>query len=249
MFTHWSDWIEAKQYVIKDLCYFPNNTYSQTRPQVSTFSNIAFLPFRRHILRGEDPIVHTNDKFRKGQVNQCYGFCIDTDWISKKQWILPTPPLNVQWQKLISLHVRKTETVLDSGFHSLDSGFFASGTWIRNCISLVGFRIPLAEFRIPKWRIPDYFTKRLIPYANYNHIYFTDSSPTSWIEGKKPWNLSLGPDMSPSHFCAWRISLLTGKSLKQYIHLSSNSVVNDWLPDKTPSREPSCKRQHGIEIQ
>ena len=209
---------------------------------------MAFLLFSRHIVKGEDSIVHTNNKFKKGQVNQCYGICIDTDWISKKQWISPTPPLNVQWQKLISLHVRKTETVRFwiplFGFRILCQWNLDSGLQ-----TLVGFWIPLAEFRIPKRRIPDYFTKRLIPCANYKHIYFIDSSLTSWIEGKKPWNLSLGPDMSPSHFCAWRISLLTGKSLKQYIHLSSNSVLDDWLPDETPSRESSCKRQYGIEIQ
>lgn len=126
VFMLWSDWIEAKRYVSKDLCYLPNKnmtTYSQIRPQVSTFSKMAFFPFRRHIGKREDPIVHTNNKIKKGQVDQCYGTCIDIDWISKKQWILPTPPLNVQWQKLISLHV----------IHSLDSGFIASGTWIPDC--------------------------------------------------------------------------------------------------------------------
>ena len=167
--------------------------------------------------------------------------------------------------KLISPHVRKTKRVLDSGFHSLDSGFLASGTWILDSTLWIpdslrvepGFRIPIVreipdslswiphskEFRITLQS--DWYLTQII----ITSFYFIDSSLTSWIEGKKPSNLSLGPDMSPSHFCAWRISLLTGKSLKQYIHLSINSVVNDWLPDKTPSREPSCKRQHGIEIQ
>ena len=111
---------------------------------------MAFLPFSRHIIKGEDPIVHTNDKFKKGQVNQCYGICIDTDWISKKQWILPTPPLNVQWQKLISPHVRKSERVLDSGFHSLDSGFLASGTWILDSTLWIPDSLPVEPgFRIP----------------------------------------------------------------------------------------------------
>lgn len=52
---------------------------------------------------------------------------------------------------------------------------------------------------------------------------------TSWTEGTKPRNLSLGPDISPSHFWEWMISLLTGKSLKQYMHLSITSALADWL--------------------
>ena len=84
---------------------------------------MEFLPFSRHIVKGEHPIAHTNDKFKKSQVNQCYGICIDTDRISKKKWILPTPPLNVQWQKLISLHVRKLRQswILDSTLWIVDS--------------------------------------------------------------------------------------------------------------------------------
>ena len=30
----------------------------------------------------------------------------------------------------MSLHVRESNRVLDSGFHAVDSGFFVSGTWI-----------------------------------------------------------------------------------------------------------------------
>lgn len=174
--------------------------------------------------------------------------CIDTDGISKRQWILSTPSLNVQWHLDVTPCKENQESL---GFWIPLSGFRILCQWNLDSEfqSFARFRIPWAEFRSPKPRIPDYFTKRLIPYANYNHIYFIDSSLTSWIEGKKPWNLSLGPDMSPSHSCAWRISLLTGKSLKQYIHLSSNSVLDDWLPDETPSREFFCKRQYGIEIQ
>ena len=163
VFMLWSNWIETKQYVSKDLCYLPKKTmttYSQIRPQVSTFSNMPFLPFGHHIEKQEDPIVHTNNKIKKGQVDQCYGTCVDIDWISRKQWILPTPSLNVQWQKLISPHVRKTKRVLDSGFHSLDSGFLASGTWILDSTlwipdSLVvepGFRIAIVS------GIPDSFS-------------------------------------------------------------------------------------------
>lgn len=68
---------------------------------------------------------------------------------------------------------------------------------------------------------------------------------TSCTEGKKPWNLSLGPDMSPSHFCEWRISLLTGKSLKQYIHLSSNSSLDDWLLAEASSCATKNRLQFG----
>ena len=38
--------------------------------------------------------------------------------------------------------VREFKTVLDSGFHALDSRFFVSGTWIPGFQLLVGFQIP-----------------------------------------------------------------------------------------------------------
>ena len=67
---------------------------------------------------------------------------------------------------LVSSHVRESRTVLDSGFHAVDSGFqlldsldlcqwnLDSGFQL-----LVGFRIPTAVFRIPWLRIPDSTSK------------------------------------------------------------------------------------------
>ena len=212
---------------------------------------MVFLFFRRHIIKREDSIVHTNNKFKKGQVDPFYGFALIMKPTGFPRGNESCQHLPLMYSdKLMSPHVRKTKRVLDSGFHSLDSGFFASGTWIQdsNRSRDSGFLELNSIFQSREFRITlqrDWYLTQII----ITSFYFIDSSLTSWIEGKKPWNLSLGPDMSPSHFCAWRISLLTGKSLKQYIHLSSNSVLDDWLPDETPSRESSCKRQYGIEIQ
>ena len=67
------------------------------------------------------------------------------------------------WYKREICHVRKSKTVLDSGFQAMDFGFqvldtvFVSGTWILfKFQALVGFCIPWAVFRIPKHRIPDF---------------------------------------------------------------------------------------------
>ena len=59
-------------------------------------------------------------------------------------------------EAITSPHVRKSRTVLDSGFHSL-----------------LGFRIPWAVLRIPKPRIPDSISKIFLdsgfPYMGRNH--------------------------------------------------------------------------------
>ena len=48
--------------------------------------------------------------------------------------------------------------------------FLVSGTWILDSIRLGGFRIPSAEFWIPKLRIPGFHKK---------------NSPEFWIPGEK----------------------------------------------------------------
>ena len=68
---------------------------------------------------------------------------------------------------LLWSHVRESKTVLDSGFHAvdsrfqvLDSGLFVRRTWIPDS----GFRIPDSEFRIPISNgIPDSLS--CIPYS------------------------------------------------------------------------------------
>ena len=67
------------------------------------------------------------------------------------------PWLTIQWSNLS--HVRQSETVLDPGFHALDSGFqvlYSSREW-----NLVGFWIELdwAGFWIRKTRILDSTSK------------------------------------------------------------------------------------------
>ena len=59
-------------------------------------------------------------------------------------------------------HAKQSRTVLDSGFHAVDSRFQVLDSWFSyqwnldsRLQSLVGFRIPLAEYRIPKPSIPD----------------------------------------------------------------------------------------------
>ena len=60
-----------------------------------------------------------------------------------------------------SAHVMESKTVLDSGFHTVDSGFqvmdFSLCQWNLDCgfQSLVGFQIPCTVFRILKPRIPE----------------------------------------------------------------------------------------------
>ena len=62
---------------------------------------------------------------------------------------------------LVSPHIRKSNIVLDSGFHAVNSGFQVLDSslcqWNLNSVfqSLLGFRTPWAVFRIPKPRIPD----------------------------------------------------------------------------------------------
>ena len=73
-----------------------------------------------------------------------------------------------------SPHVRESKTVLDSGFHTVDSGsawywipVFVRGTLDFEFQSLVGFAIPKAVFHIPKSRIPD-FPSIILPDSGFH---------------------------------------------------------------------------------
>ena len=78
--------------------------------------------------------------------------------------------------RYITLHfspnVRKSKTVLDSGFHAVDSGFqeLDSGLFRWNLDSrfqsLTGFRVPRAVFQIPKPQIPDSSRKKFPRFRN-----------------------------------------------------------------------------------
>ena len=68
-----------------------------------------------------------------------------------------------------SPHVRESKTVLDSGFHAVDSRFFVSGTWVLDSnrqwdsgflqlysgFQIPGFCIPPAPDKIAVFQIPD----------------------------------------------------------------------------------------------
>ena len=61
----------------------------------------------------------------------------------------------------------ESKTVLDSGFHAVDSGFRIPGTWILDSMSVkFGFPIPVVTewdsgFRIPNSRILDSRSKNV----------------------------------------------------------------------------------------
>ena len=78
--------------------------------------------------------------------------------------MISTSPENVAQflvTKLPSPNVRESKTILDSGFHAVDSRFQLLDSSLcqwnldSGFQSLVGFRIPGAVFRIPKSKIPD----------------------------------------------------------------------------------------------
>lgn len=86
---------------------------------------------------------------------------------------------------LIATHpnVRISETGLDFGFHSVDSGFQELCSILYQCNldsglqSLLGFRIPLAVYRIPKPRILDSFHKQNFPgFGNPNSLTLGDAT-------------------------------------------------------------------------
>ena len=86
-----------------------------------------------------------------------YHQCTECYACSKCHVTLLTLTLSMQ----LSLHVRESKTILDSGFHSVDSRFQVLDPslcqWnLESGFQLfVGFRIHLAVFRIPKPRIAD----------------------------------------------------------------------------------------------
>ena len=83
-------------------------------------------------------------------------------------------------------HVRESNTVLDSGFHAMDSGFqvldFSLCKWNLNSRlqSLVGFRITWAVFRIPKPRITDSTSKNLTHSAFHEQQFSRIGFPLLW---------------------------------------------------------------------
>ena len=86
-----------------------------------------------------------------------YHHCTECYACSKSHVTLLTLTLLMQ----LSLHVKESKTVLDSGFHTVDSGFqvLDSSLCQWNLDSgfqlFTGFQIHWAVFRIPKPRIPD----------------------------------------------------------------------------------------------
>lgn len=147
--------------------------------------------------------------------------CIDTDWISKRQWILPTPSLNVQWHLDVTPCKENQESI---GFWIPLSGFRILCQWNLDSElqSFARFRIPWAEFRTPKPRIPDYFTKRLIPYANYNHIilfywlftYIMDRGQETMKPLSRSWHVTIAFLCVADQLADWKVFETIHTSLK-----------------------------------
>ena len=87
-----------------------------------------------------------------------------------KRPLIPCASSPVTRESLARFSVRKTKdlkrrldprTVLDSGFHAVDSGFQELCRWNMDSAFqlLEGFRIPWAAIRMAKPRIPDYTSK------------------------------------------------------------------------------------------
>ena len=94
--------------------------------------------------------------------------------VKKRRKILRFKPSAAEKkQHANSSHVASSKTVLDSGFHALDSGiqvlYSSLCQWIMDskCLLFVGFWIPWAVFRIPKPKIPN-SRRKFFPEAGFH---------------------------------------------------------------------------------
>ena len=88
-------------------------------------------------------------------------------------------------------HVKESNTVLDSGFHAMYSGFqvldFSLSQWNLDSRlqSLVGFRITWVVFRIPKPRIPDSRSKNFTHSAFHEQQFFGIRFPLHMVNSRQ----------------------------------------------------------------
>ena len=82
-----------------------------------------------------------------------------------------------QSSKKLLPHIRESRTVLDSGFHAVDSGFQVLDSSLcqwnvdSGFQSLVGFPIPWAVLRIPKPMVPDSVSKHFPDFFTWGGKY------------------------------------------------------------------------------
>ena len=113
----------------------------------------------------------------------------------------------------VSPHVKKSKTVLHSGFHAVDSGFQVvnpNSQW--NSLnsrfqSLVGFRIPWAVFRIPKPRIPDSTRKNFPGFWNPHSLTWGETSFTWYKTAMLESKTRTGTRQKSSHHLKWLFPL------------------------------------------
>ena len=96
----------------------------------------------------------------------------------------------------------ESKTVLDSGFHVVDSRFQVLDSSLcqwnldSGFQSLVGFRIPWAVFRIPKPGIPDSISK-IFPVSGFSYVGWTCLSKTGWRRILRSTRLLCGEILIP----------------------------------------------------
>ena len=137
----------------------------------------------------------------------------------------------------LSLRVTKSKTVLDSGFHPMDSGFqvldFGPCQWNLDSgfQSLVGFRIPWAVFQIPEPRIPD-STSKIARIQDSRNKILSDSNPDSLTWGDHSVQLPsftfyrLAPELSSDRILFGRKKLRESLDWKvRHTNLSSVQLL------------------------
>ena len=94
---------------------------------------------------------------------------------------------------LAHVRYRLSITVLDSGFHHVDSGLLVSGTWIPDSLSLIPDS-KVQESRLEKQKLPgfqnfDYLTCQLL------HPCFVDNGKICWFTVKSHESRVMSPEI------------------------------------------------------
>ena len=122
--------------------------------------------------------------------------------------------------QLKSPHVREFKAVLDSGFHTLDSGFQVLGSSLfqwnldSGFQSLVGIRIPWNVFWIPKPRIPN-STSQIFPVFRIQQSKISQIRE-SWLPYSRPLS---------AFFILFKISF---KTVVLFVLLMTGYILAGW---------------------
>ena len=126
----------------------------------------------------------------------------------------------LQCHSLIPPHVREFKAVLDSGFHTLGSGFQVLGSSLfqwnldSGFQSLVGIRIPWNVFWIPKPRIPN-STSQIFPVFRIQQSKISQIRE-SWLPYSRPLS---------AFFILFRISF---KTVVLFVLLMTGYILAGW---------------------